>query len=210
MDWPRLIDTPRLQLRDIRAGDAQDVFDSYAHDPQVLRFLGWPPHQSVEATRQHISHDIHRWMKGSARVWGLTLVEAGTGSGKVFGQIELVPMSFPADETSHLRLGYLMARSHWGHGLMQEAVMAVLQVAFARHHVWRVDALCDVDNLASSALLARVGMAREGLLRHAVTHPNVAPAPRDAWLHAMVRGDSLMPQAVPARSANLACAAQSR
>jgi len=63
----------------------------------------------------------------------------------------------------------------------------VLQAALALPQVWRVDALCDVDNHASAALLARVGMVREGCLQRAVMHPNVSSAPRDAWVFAMAR-----------------------
>ncbi|HEX5356280.1 MAG TPA: GNAT family protein [Aquabacterium sp.] len=189
MDWPRLIDTPRLQLRDMRAGDAQDVFDRYASDPAVLRFLGWTRHETVEDTRQRISFDIYRWLKGSAWVWGLTMKAAHPQAGRVFGQIELVPMSFPSDEAHHLRLGYLMAPSHWGQGLMAEAAHAVLDAAFAQPRVWRVDALCDVDNQASAAMLARIGLAREGCMRRGVVHPNVSDEPRDAWVYAVSRDD---------------------
>lgn len=189
MDWPRLIDTPRLHLRDMRAGDAQHVFDSYAGDPAVLRFLGWASHETVEDTRQRISFDIYRWLKGSAWVWGLTMQAPHPQAGRVFGQIELVPMSYPSEDAHHLRLGYLMARSHWGQGLMTEAAHAVLDAAFAQPRVWRVDALCDVDNDASAAMLARMGMTREGRMRRAVVHPNVSNEPRDAWVYAVSRDE---------------------
>lgn len=191
MALPRLIDTPRLHLRDPRADDAQAAFDAYAGDPQVLRYLGWHPHASVQATRDQFSYDVHRWLKGSAWVWVMTR-KAGDGAppgqaGCVFGQIELVPQSHPSDQAHHLRLGYLMARSHWGQGLMAEAVQAVLQAALEQPAVWRLDALCDVDNHASAALLQRVGMVREGCLQRVVRHPNVSAVPRDAWVYARVR-----------------------
>lgn len=185
MSLPRLIDTPRLLLRDPRPGDAQAAFASYASDLAVLRYLGWRPHGSVAETQRQFSYDVHRWLKGSAWVWVMTLQSPGPAS--VFGQIELVPMSHPSDQAHHLRLGYLMAASHWGQGLMAEAVSAVLQAALGQASVWRVDALCDVDNPASAALLARVGMRCEGHWRRAVRHPNVSDEPRDAWVYAITR-----------------------
>jgi [ribosomal protein S5]-alanine N-acetyltransferase len=187
MEPPRLIDTPRLHLRDPRPGDAQSAFESYATDPAVLRYLGWRAHESVKTTRDQFSFDVHRWLKGSAWVWVMTLKQPDGRTGPVFGQIELVPQSHPSNLAHHLRLGYLMAPSHWGQGLMREAVQAVLQAALALPQVWRVDALCDVDNLASAALLQRAGMVREGCLGRVVMHPNVSNAPRDAWAFAMVR-----------------------
>lgn len=210
MSLPRLIDTPRLLLRDPRPGDASAAFAAYASQAAVLRYLGWRPHQSEAETRQQFSYDVYRWLKGSAWVWVMTCKRPGQEAGPVFGQIELTPMSHPSDQAHHLRLGYLMARSHWGQGLMAEAVTAVLQAAMQQPGVWRVDALCDTENHASGALLARVGMRLEGHWRRAVCHPNVSDEPRDAWVYAFTRGDVLPTAASPASAADPACADQSR
>jgi len=211
MDLPRLIDTPRLHLRDMRPGDADDVFASYGRDPVVLRYLQWAPHESADDSRRQIAYDIHRRLKRSAWVWGLTRQAPHVQAGRVFGQIELLPMSFPSEQAHHLRLGYLMAASHWGQGLMAEAGRAVLDAAFGVDQVWRVDALCDVANGASAAMLARIGMQREGCMRRALSHPNVSDQPRDAWVYALSRDEWL--KRTPANSATTAaraCADQSR
>ena len=211
MDMPRYIDTPRLHLRDLRPGDAQDVFVSYASDQQVLRYLGWWPHLSIDDSRRHIGHEIHRWLKKSAWVWALTRPRPNPKADRVFGQVELLPMSYPSEQAHHLRLGYLMASSHWGQGLMSEAVEAVLAAAFKTPGVWRVDALCDVANANSVALLELVGMVREGCMRRAVLHPNVADTPRDAWVYGLSRDAWIrLQQAAPANSADLACAERNR
>jgi RimJ/RimL family protein N-acetyltransferase len=202
MDWPRLIDTPRLCLRDLRPADAPGMFAGYTADPEVMRYLGIRPHQKVEDTLQQISYDGFRWLKGSAWLWGLGLKQPGRPAGEIIGQVELVPQSHPSDEAHHLRLGYFMGRRHWGQGLMAEAVQAVLQAAFAQPQpqVWRVDALCDLDNPASAALLERVGMQCEGRMRRAVVHPNVSADPRDAWLFSVVRA-APTPHTAPAGAA---------
>lgn len=160
--WPRLIETPRLCLRDLRVDDAQEALQSYASDPPVLRYLGWKPHVSVTETRQQFSYDIHRWHKGSAWVLALKSPDLPVclPAGRVIGPTELVPMRHPSDQAHHVRLGYLMAANDWGRALMAEAVGAVLAAAASQTGIRRVDALCDVDNHASAALLTRVGMYR--------------------------------------------------
>jgi [ribosomal protein S5]-alanine N-acetyltransferase len=182
--FPRRIETQGLCLRPALAGDARRVFEGYAGDLTVLRYLNWHPHESVKQTRNQLSFDAHRWLKGSAWVWMLAPLD---DEANVFGQVELLPMSFPSEEAHHLRLGYLMAASHWGRGHMREAVSAVLDAAFAQPQVWRVDALCDVENEASARLMERLGMQREGLMRRAARHPNVSDEPRDVWVYARVR-----------------------
>ncbi len=187
MSLPRLITTHRLLLRDPRPADAEALFTQALGSAEVLRLVGMRPHANEADTRQHIAHDIHRWLKQSGWLWVLALPRAGVTDGVAIGQVELTPMSHPAAAAHHLRLGYVLGQAHWGQGYMSEAVRAVLDAALAEPQVWRVDALCDVDNLASAALLARVGMQCEGRLARVVNHPNASPQPRDAWLYSRVR-----------------------
>jgi RimJ/RimL family protein N-acetyltransferase len=44
-----------------------------------------------------------------------------------------------------------------------------------------------VENIASARVMEKAGMAREGLLRRYVVHPNISAEPRDAYLYAVVR-----------------------
>lgn len=44
--------TPRLILDRFSPEDARAMYDGWASDPQVTRFLTWPPHTSPELTRQ--------------------------------------------------------------------------------------------------------------------------------------------------------------
>lgn len=186
MSLPRQIQTPRLLLREPRPADAAAVF-AYASDPAVLRHLGWRGHVDEADSARHIAFELHRWLKGSAWVWVLAWRE-GPMAGQVIGQIGLQPQSHPASEAHHLRLGYLLARAHWGQGLMGEAVKAVLDAALAQPAVWRVDALCDLDNAASARLLSRLGLQAEGVMRRGIVHPQVSDAPRDVRVWAKVKG----------------------
>lgn len=64
----------------------------------------------------------------------------------------------------------------------------MLTEAFEQDSVWRVDALCDVDNPASARVLQAVGLVQEGILRRHSLHPNVSGSPRDVTVHARLRG----------------------
>ncbi|MEY2843423.1 MAG: hypothetical protein RI920_1460, partial [Pseudomonadota bacterium] len=193
---PRQIHTERLLLREPRPADADALFAEALGSKEVLRHMGLRHHALVEQTRQQLSFDIQRWLKQSAWLWIVALPTADQPDGQALGQVELSPMSYPGGEAHHLRLGYVLARPHWGHGYMSEAVRAVLQAAWDLPAVWRVDALCDVDNAASVALLERVGMRCEGRLGRVVHHPNASDTPRDAWLYALTRDDGV-PGRVP-------------
>lgn len=177
----RVLHTARLRLRAPQPGDEHAVFATWAQDPQVLRYLGWMAHARPAETKAQLDWEQARWLKGSAWTWLLA-----ADAGAPIGMVQLVPQRLDA-AAHHLRLGYLLARAHWGRGLMREALAAVLAEAFAQPGVERVDALCDVDNHASARLLDALGFEREGLLRRHSLHPNCGAQPRDVTIHARLR-----------------------
>ena len=62
-------------------------------------------------------------------------------------------------------LGYGLAQRYWGRSYMAEAVAAIIDWALRQDGVYRVWAVCDVENRASARVLEKVGMRREGRLR---------------------------------------------
>ena len=51
----RELETKRLHLRRIRAADAEAMFDNWASDAQVTKYLTWSPHENREGTRALLS-----------------------------------------------------------------------------------------------------------------------------------------------------------
>jgi [ribosomal protein S5]-alanine N-acetyltransferase len=62
-------------------------------------------------------------------------------------------------------LGYVLGRSHWGHGYMAEALAAVIGFAFGSAGLRRIEAEVNPDNTASMRLLHKLGFTQEGVLR---------------------------------------------
>ncbi len=54
--------------------------------------------------------------------------------------------------------------------------------------IYRVWAICDVDNPASARVMAKAGMEYEGVLKKFCVHPNISPIPRDVLCYAIVKG----------------------
>ena len=79
-------------------------------------------------------------------------------------------------------LGYVLKRSEWGKGYMTEAVRSVIEDSFKHPEIYRVWAVCDVENPASARVMEKVGMVREGRLARYIVHPNISDEPRDVFL----------------------------
>jgi RimJ/RimL family protein N-acetyltransferase len=174
---PDSFQTARLVLRPIAHADADAIFDGYAQDPEVIRFLIWRPHRSRSDTHAYID----RCIATSAEV-ARTLVLVGREDGAVRGCFAL------RRHAPHcLDCGYVLARRCWGQGLMTETLSEVANWALCQPSVFRIGAVCDVENTGSARVMEKSGLSREGLLRRWLVPPNVSDEPRDCFSYARVR-----------------------
>jgi RimJ/RimL family protein N-acetyltransferase len=174
---PAAIETERLRLRPPRLGDADEIFARYAQDAEVTRYLTWRPHKSIEPVREFLRSLLALREQGAVLPW----VVERRADGRLLGVTDLRLQGFRAE------IGYALARDAWGQGFASEAARALVNWALAQPGIYRVWAVCDVDNAASGRVLEKAGMVREGLLRRWSVHPNVSDEPRDCWCYAKVR-----------------------
>lgn len=175
-----LIETERLLLRLPRAADAADVFHNYAGDPEVCRYLTWVPNVSVEQTEEFMRARLAQEGDGRSFVWAITL----RGDDRVIGMIDV---QLEGQRSHRAEASYVLARRFWGRGLMTETLRAVVEFAFTLPGVYRVGAVCDVENAASARVMEKAGMTFEGVLRRYSIHPNLGDEPRDSRCYALTR-----------------------
>lgn len=174
---PELIETERLLMRAPRVSDAQAIFDGYARDAEVTRYLRWSPHRDVSETERFLAGCVDARERGERFPWVITLKDGG----ELIGMVEIRPDGFKAE------VGYVLARAWWGRGIMPEALRPIVEWALARPDIYRVWAVCDVENRGSARVLEKAGMSLEGILRRYVLHPNVGDEPRDSRCYALVK-----------------------
>ena len=154
----RRIETARLILRPFRIEDAEDMYENWASDSEVTRFLTWPAHGSVEVSRMLLNDWIPRYADGGFFNWGIEWRETG----RVIGNISVVRLDESAESAE---IGYCLSRAFWGRGIMPEALRAVMDYLFHTTGVGRVAACHDVNNPKSGRVMEKAGMKREGILR---------------------------------------------
>ena len=84
-------------------------------------------------------------------------------------------------------LGYWMGAPHVGTGRMTRAVATIVEFAFSKLRLHRIEAACIPENSPSVALLQRNGFRREGYARGFL---RIDGAWRDHALFALVEGDA--------------------
>lgn len=143
------LNTERLALRRFTVEDAGPMFQSWANDGEVTRYLSWEPHGDVSVTRALLEDWVAAYPKPDYYSWAIEY------DGELVGSIGLLAVD---DERREAEAGYCMAKAHWGKGVMPEALRAVLGFAFGRVGFARILAKHHVDNTASGAVMKKSGM----------------------------------------------------
>lgn len=152
----RSIRTERLLLRPFRADDAQAMYDNWAHDERVTRFLTWTPHESPAVTRQLLENWCAAYAYLNTYNWAIEL------DGKVIGGISVVRIS---ESSEYAELGYCLGYEYWNRGIMTEAAKAVMDFLFAEVGVNRIEIAHAAQNPGSGKVAQKCGLTLEGIKR---------------------------------------------
>ena len=174
---PDSFETARLLLRPVTITDVDAIFGTYAQDEEVARYLIWRPHRSRSETRGYVERCI-----ATPSEVERTYVIVGHDDNMVRGAFALRQRA-----PHRLDCGYVLARQWWRQGLMTEVLTGVGSWALRQPSVFRIGAVCDVENIGSARVLEKSGFVREGLLRRWLLHPNISDEPRDCYSYARVR-----------------------
>ena len=177
MKPPRTIKTRRLLLCAAKMNDARAIFETYASDSMVTRYLAWKEHKSIRETQAFLRYAQQAWRKGTEYIWTMNLKTGG-----LIGGIGMRPGD------SRVEIGYVTGKQYWGKGFTTEAARAVLKWALKQKMTHRVWATCDVENIGSARVLEKLGMQREGVLRKWIIRPAFGKVPRDCFCYSIVKG----------------------
>ena len=179
---PPLIETPRLLLRAVRPGDADDLF-AYARDPEISRFTTWNAYGSVADAHRFLRIVLDQYRTGKIGLWGIE----HRATQRFIGTIGLTGEG-EAGAFVHGRaeLAYALSREFWNQGLITEAAHAIVDFGFTSWDLNRIEARCLVPNLASARVMEKIGMKFEGILRQ---HIYVKGAFHDLKIYAILKND---------------------
>jgi ribosomal-protein-alanine N-acetyltransferase len=150
--------TPRLILRPFTMEDAQAMYQNWASDPEVTKYLTWPTHASVEISRMVLSDWVSHYSEENYYQWAIVPKD----SGHPIGSIAAVHMN---DRIGKVEIGYCIGRNWWRKGYMTEALGTVIDFFLNEVGANRVEACHDPKNPHSGAVMVKCGMRYEGIQR---------------------------------------------
>ena len=117
-----MLKTKRLILRRWEDSDAAGLYE-YAKDPDVGPIAGWPPHQSIDESREVIRNVFQ-----GKEAYAICLKTDGKAIGAI--ELKLNGHTDMTDRDDECELGYWLGKPYWGQGIMPEAVDEILRHAF--------------------------------------------------------------------------------
>lgn len=187
---PVTLRTQRLALSIPTAADAAAV-TSAARDPEVPRWTTLPsPYERVHAD-EFIAKASQWWRDDAEYTWAIRF------DGVFAGMIGLHAVA--AGRSVHggtAELGYWLAASARGRGLLREAGRAVLDFGFAAPvSLARIEWRAIVGNVASARAAQALGFRYEGRQRQSLADPR---GRHDGWVAGLLADDDRAPVPWPA------------
>jgi [ribosomal protein S5]-alanine N-acetyltransferase len=190
MKAPERIETARLFLHRPTRDDLRAIFDRYASDPEVTRYLAWPRHQSIIDTEFFLKFSDAEWNHASV---GPYLVRSRAD------QMLLGSTGLALESPDSASTGYVFARDSWGRGYASESLRAMIDLA-RDLGLRRLYALCHVQHNPSARVLEKARFNREKLLPKHILFPNLGSnEPSDVFSYAIAFESGGLPGGIAGR-----------
>ena len=173
------IETKRLLLREFMVEDAEAMFQNWASDKEVTKFLTWPAYTRLDTSIHMLNEWTTSYEKPDFYQWAIVPKNLN----EPIGSISVVSIN---EKTQMAEIGYCIGRPWWNRGITSEALSAVINFMFDQVGANRVQAKHDVNNPHSGLVMKKCGMKYEGTLRSAaVNNQGVC----DVSIYALLKSD---------------------
>lgn len=150
------IETERLVLRKFTIYDAKDIFNNWASDVDICKYLRWTKHKNINETINLLNNWIYEYENKSFYQWAITIKESGFLIGSI-GLFIINEHDLCGD------IGYCISKECWKQGFATEAVKSILKFAFNEVEFNRIETYHSINNPASGKVMIKSGMTFEGV-----------------------------------------------
>lgn len=141
------IETKRLILRKLVKEDAKMIFDVWANDEEVTKYLTWHPHENIKVTENILAGWLEEYEEEGCYRYGIEL----RNENKLIGMIDVVEYNGGIPE-----IGYVLGKDYWNKGYMSEAFESFLNLLKNQGHK-KIYIEADQENNASNAVIKKNG-----------------------------------------------------
>ncbi|MGX7075191.1 GNAT family N-acetyltransferase [Globicatella sanguinis] len=115
------LETKRLRLRKLTEDDAPKIFNGWANDPEVTKYLTWEPHETIATTQAILTNWLVAYQDEQTVRYGIE----SKATDELMGMIDIVKFWDGSPV-----VGYVLGKQYWSQGYMTEAFAAVVAYLF--------------------------------------------------------------------------------
>lgn len=152
------IRTERLCIREYEPEDLP-AHHELISDPSAMIYMQDVFSASFEESRENLLFAIREGEKEQREKFFLVIADGKNGSymgGIGYEILSRCPLG------AQVEIGYFLSPKHRGRGYVSEALRALMEFAFTKGGVYRINGTCITDNIASARVMEACGMIREG------------------------------------------------
>jgi len=138
--------TDRTILSPWKLTYTKDMYENWATDKEVTKYLSWEPHKNMQQTQNIISN----WIQTKNYNW--CILDKLTK--QPIGSIEVVHR---CDRYFNCEVGYCLSRKFWNKGIMTEVLKKVIDFLFSEGYC-KITLKHAVENVASGRVMQKAGM----------------------------------------------------
>lgn len=153
LEFP-VLETNRLVLREITLADTPDILNIRS-DYEVTKYNIGAAYTHINQARRLVERITEGYQQEAEIRWGITLKSSP-------GLIGMCGFNYWSRVDHRGSIGFDLARSAWGQGIMPEALQAVLRFGFNKMQLNRIEADCSLANHNSQRVLQKLGFRQEG------------------------------------------------
>lgn len=181
------LETERLILRQIKEDDIDRYFAEILSDKERIDYLDWDCAADIGAAKGIVENIISRYRQKDFFFW----VIQAKNTPEVIGYVWICRTE---NERRLAEIEYVLCRGAEGCGYMTEAVRRVLTYLLSEVGYYRVEAVCNVENTASTKVMKASGMVFEGILRGRAKRKKADGNPGDLKIFAALPADLKSPK----------------
>jgi len=154
------IETARLILRKFLIDDVEKMYQNWANDDDVTKYLMWESHKDKNVTKNVLEDWIKNYSKNDFYQWAIVPKDIN----EPVGSIGIVSKN---DKIKMVHFGYCIGKKWWNKGFTSEALSILIKYFFEEINVNRIESRHDPNNPNSGKVMIKCGMKYEGSKRQA-------------------------------------------
>ena len=154
------LETQRLVLRRFVINDAEFMYNNWANDDEVTKYLNWESHKNIDCSRNLLENLIPNYSNTNCYHWAIVLKEINEPIGKI-------NIDRYSDGIKTVHFGYCIGKKWWNKGFTSEALSTLIKYFFEDVNVNRIKSRHDPNNPNSGKVMIKCGMKCEGSKRQA-------------------------------------------